>query len=307
MRRTRRFSAMQRPAALPLRTGGHFLRKLSHFCVVFEPGIRYTGILRAHEHWEGDKVMRHNRQSGSAPGRDAGSRLPRPLNRTLSLLCRNPLLRLCLTDPGFRTDIALYCTFFINLAYSAYKAVMAAVFHSAWFAAKSAYYLLIATERFLLLRHLRTRPNDALHAYRRYRFCGALLLTLTAAIAVTGFFTARGENSVRYPGHTVFIVALYFLYNLCMSFINLTRFRRRCDPAHEAAKAISLAATLVSLVSLQSTLLSALGRSPSEQNVLNLITGALALLFIASLSINMIVRGTRSIASLRSASARGAY
>ena len=243
--------------------------------------------------------MRRNRHSGRGPAQAAASRLPRPLRSLRALLCRNPLLHRCLTDPGFRTDLALHFTFLINLAYSAYKAVMAAAFHSAWFAAKSAYYLLIATERFLLMRHLRTRPNDALQAYRRYRFCGALLLTLTAAIAVTGFFTVRGDSSVRYPGHTVFLVALYFLYNLCMSFVNLTRFRRRCDPAHEAAKAISLSATLVSMVSLQTTLLSALGRSPGEQNVLNLVTGALALLFIASLSLNMILRGTRAIAALR--------
>ena len=243
--------------------------------------------------------MLENRQGERGPVREEASRLARPLRSLRALLCRNSFLRLCLTDPGFRTDLALYFTFFINLSYSAYKAIMAVAFHSVWFAAKSAYYLLIATERFLLLRHLRTRPNDALQAYRRYRFCGVLLLILTVAIAVTGFFTARGDARMHYPGHTVFLVALYFLYNLNMSFVNLTRFRRRCDPTHEAAKAISFSATLVSMVSLQSTLLAALGRSPAEQNALNLITGALALLFIAALSLNMILRGTRTIAALR--------
>ena len=243
--------------------------------------------------------MRESRQSEGRQIQDAPFRRPRPIRSLRALLCRNPFLRLCLTDPAYRTDLALYFTFSVNLLYSAYKSVMAAAFHSVWFAAKAAYYLLIATERFLLLRHQRTRPNDVLQAYRRYRFCGVLLLLLTVAIAVTGFFTASRNVRMRYPGHTVFIVALYFLYNLCMSFINLTRFRRYCDPIHEAAKAISLTATLVSLVSLQSTLLSALGRSPAEQNALNLITGALALLFIASLSLNMILRGSRTIATLR--------
>lgn len=160
-------------------------------------------------------------------------------------------------DPKFRAEISLHQGFIINLAYIAVKLVYGVWYRSPWFISLAVYYALLALMRLLLL--FRGKGLDYLGELRRYRFCGLILLLMNLALAGIVDFMVQKNHGYEYPGTLIYLMAAYSFYAAILAVVNVVKFRRHGSPVLSAAKAINLVAAMVSILSLETAMLSQFG------------------------------------------------
>ncbi|WP_343208589.1 hypothetical protein [Anaerolentibacter hominis] len=215
--------------------------------------------------------------------------------KTRHLVHQNHFLHRYLTETAFKTEVSLCLSLGINLSYSIYKAVSGLYYHSLWFGTMAFYYMVLSTVRFHLLHSFRQKQSDRMRLFRKYRFCGCLLLVLIIAITGMGLHTAYGGTLASYPGYMIYAAAGYAFYSLATAIINFIKYRKESNPVYSAAKAITLAAALVSMFSLQTAMLSEFGASPSFQRQMNILTGLGVFIMTATMALYMILRGSCAV------------
>ena len=92
--------------------------------------------------------------------------------------------------------------------------------------------------------------------------------------------------------------------NLTLAIINTVKYRKYNSPVYSASKAISLASACVSMLTLESTMLTTFGDGTVDlagrRLFLGLSGGAISVLIIA-MAVYMIVQGTKKIKLIQSA------
>ena len=115
---------------------------------------------------------------------------------------------------------------------------------SVWFVTLAVYYLFLAVMRFSLVRCTRRAGADLPGEYRRYRFCGVLLVLMNAALAGVVVLVLHRGGGFRYSGFMIYAMAAYAFYATIAGVVNLVRYRRYNSPVLTASRAVSLAAAL---------------------------------------------------------------
>ena len=233
------------------------------------------------------------------------ARIPRLVRGVSVRLHRNRCLHRYLTDFSFRTHVSLYLSLGINLLYAVMKLCLGVYYRSVWFGTFGVYYAQLTAMRFLLLRHLRWNSmGEQLAAeWRRYRLCGAILLPMTAALSGVVILVIESGEGFRYPGYLIYAVALYAFYAVTAAIVHVIRYRKYHSPVVRAAKAIHLASALVSMLSLETAMLSQFGGADQAEFrlVMTAATGAGVCLLILGMAVFMLIHGGRQLRSLPSA------
>lgn len=207
-----------------------------------------------------------------------------------------PFARRMWDDLLFRQIVLLYLTLALNLFFAAFHFATGLLFHTSWLHAAAFYYLILSIVRFQLSRDFRRgMPDDSEAAFKRYRSCGILLCLLTAVVLFMVFDLLRDGHGTVYPGSMVYAVAFYAFFSLISSCISMIRFRRQHNALLSAAKAFSLATALVSMFSLQATLLTTFDDNALPHNRYNFLTGMAVCLLILSIALFMIWHSTRML------------
>ena len=218
-------------------------------------------------------------------------------------LLAHPLGGRYLTDKFFRTEVSLYLSFFINILYAGVKMFSGIMYGSVWFISLSVYYILLAAMRFLLLTHTvkKRNKNDPAAEYKRYRICGAMLVFMTLALSGIILFIVRHEGGYDYPGVLIYIMAMYAFYSVINAAINIVKFRKKASPILSAAKAVNLTAALVSMLALETAMLSQFGSGDDLlfQQTMLAASGGVFCAFILGMAVYMIVHGGRQIGKLK--------
>lgn len=231
------------------------------------------------------------------------ARAPRLAKGISALLRQNPYIHRYLTDFPFRTHVSLYLSLGVNLLYAVLKLFLGVHYRSVWFGTLGVYYTLLTTMRFLLLRHLsRSAPGrEPVSEWKRYRLCGAILIPTTFALAGVVVLVLKKHEGFAYPGHLIYLAALYAFYAVIAAAIPLIRYRKYPSPIMTAAKVIRLAAALVSMFSLEIAMLSQFGGSEEAafRLVMIISTGAGVCVIISGTAIWMIVRAGSQLKTLQ--------
>lgn len=208
----------------------------------------------------------------------------------------HPLLARLYDDDSTRILWAGYGSLAVNGVLAASKLAAGWWLDSPWLMALAGYYLALCVTRALVLRSARaaagqSSPEASLRAgWRSYRLCGVLLVTVSLSMLGVAALIVREGNGFRYEGYWIFAVALYDFYCLISALVFLIRSHRRRSPALLAVKQISFAASLVSMLSLQTAMLAAFDTSsPAARSRMNLITGAAVCLLLAVLGLGMVL------------------
>lgn len=211
----------------------------------------------------------------------------------------NAFARRYSSDVRLRTKISVYSAVSVNLAYALFQFCLGIYHASVWFYAFSCYYFLLAVMRFLLVKETaRSTPGE--NRFRElllYRFCGVLMLVMNLALSViVGYIVWRGRT-FRHHEITTIAMATYTFAALTLAIINVVRCRKYQSPVLSAAKAISLAATSVSTLTLETTMLTVFGGDDSPQFRLYMTgaTGVVVCLFVLTMASAMILRSTKEI------------
>jgi hypothetical protein len=200
----------------------------------------------------------------------------------------------------FRSEISLHQGLAMNLLYVAVKLVSGIMYKSVWLISFGIYYLLLAVMRGSLVHYVRSAAakgkqmgEDIEGEFHRYRMCGIVLLFLNQALACIVIYIVHKNQGMTYPGLLIYAIALYAFYAVITAVINVIRFRRQGSPVHSAAKVISLTAALVSMLSLETAMISQFGGNDGFRMIMTSISGGVVCTFVLAMAIYMIIRSTR--------------
>lgn len=207
-----------------------------------------------------------------------------------------PLFDKYLKEAAFRTETSLYLGLFINLLYVALKLGSGIYYRSIWFGSLAVYYFLLAVMRFSLLHHVRSRRDDGISQWKRYRFCGIVLLFMNQALAAIVVIVVKQNKGFEYAGSLIYAMALYAFYAVITSVINVVKFKKYGSPVLSAAKVINLTAALVSMLSLETAMLAQFGEDDVMfRQIMTSATGAGVCAIVLGMAVFMIAKSTKVI------------
>ena len=208
-----------------------------------------------------------------------------------------PLIGRYLKEDMFRAEAALYQGFFINLLYVGIKMFSGILYRSVWFITLAVYYILLAVMRASLLHYVRKDGKDKISEWRRYRLCGIILLFMNVALTGIVILAVRQNSGFEYPGMLIYVMAMYTFYATITAVRNVVKFRRYGSPVMSAAKVINLTAALVSMLSLETAMLTQFGAAddPKFRQIMTASTGAGISLCVLGMAVFMIVWSTKQM------------
>lgn len=211
-----------------------------------------------------------------------------------------PVIGRFLKEDMFRAEAALYQGFFVNLLYAGIKMFSGIFYRSVWFVTLAVYYILLAVMRASLLHFVRAHGSageNKTAGLRRYRLCGIILLFMNIALAGIIILVVHENSGFEYPGVLIYVMALYAFYATITAVWNVVKFRRYGSPVMSAAKIINLTAALVSMLSLETAMLTQFGAAgdPRFRQIMTASTGAGISILVLGMAVYMIVWSTRQL------------
>lgn len=224
--------------------------------------------------------------------RDAG-RARRDVNAAID---RAPFVRRYFSDREFQVRVSLYRSLAINLGYVVWNLFWGIWYRSSWFWTLAVYHLLLTMMRFSLLRYARHHAfgEDLRREWRRYRFCGIVLLVMNLALTGVVILVVQDQKGFSYPGILIYVMAIYAFYKIITAVKEMLQFRRTKSPAISAAKTVSLATALVSMLALETAMLTQFDGSHREnfRAIMNGCTGGAVCVMILGGAVFMLCRST---------------
>ena len=208
-------------------------------------------------------------------------------------------------DTRLRVNVSLYGSFFWNIAYALFQLWLGFYHHTFWFYSLGAYYICLAVMRFFLLLHTRKyAPGEKMREeIIKYRACGAVFLLMNLALTLIVFFMVYWNRTSEHHMITAIAMAAYTFTAFTVAIVNVIKYKKYNSPVFSAAKAISLAAALVSMLTLESTMLTTFSdgtmTAVEQKWMLGATGGAISVLIIAT-AVYMIVVGTKKLKLLES-------
>ena len=207
-------------------------------------------------------------------------------------------------DTRLRVNVSLYGLLAWNALYGIFQLWLGFYHHTFWFYSLGAYYICLGVMRFFLARHTtRYAPGERMQTeLKKYRACGIVFLVMNLALALIIFFMVYWSRTFKHHMITAIAMAAYTFAALATAIINVIKYRKYNSPVFSASKAISLAAALVSMLTLESTMLTTFSKgtmTAMEQKIMLGATGGVISALIVATAIYMIVIGTKKLGQLK--------
>ena len=208
-------------------------------------------------------------------------------------------------DTRLRVNVSLYGSLAWNALYGIFQLWLGLYHHTFWFCSLGAYYICLGVMRFFLLLHTRKyAPGEKMQTELvKYRACGCVFLLMNLALALIIFFMVYWNRTFEHHMITAIAMAAYTFTAFTVAIVNVVKYRKYNSPVFSASKAISLAAALVSMLTLESTMLTTFGDGTmtevGQKWMLGATGGAISVLIVAT-AIYMIVVGTKKLKQLKS-------
>ncbi len=217
----------------------------------------------------------------------------------------NKYAKLWRDDTKLRVNVSLYGTLIWNTAYALLQLGMGFWHRTFWFYSLAGYYFSLAAMRFFLVRHTsKHKPGERMiEELRKYRACGIVFLIMNLALSLMIFFMVYWNRTFHHHEITTIVLAAYTFGSLTMAIINVIRYRKYNSPVYSASKAISLASACVSMLTLESTMLTTFGNKTLELNERKIFlgtSGGVISALVIAMAIYMIIQGTQKIKQFNS-------
>ena len=228
------------------------------------------------------------------------ARMPELVRGLQNFKSENRYVQLWTGDVRLRTNVTLSGSALWNGAYGALQLGLGIYHKSAWFYALAAYYATLAVMRLFLVRHtLRHDPGQQMRQeLTRYRACGWVFLLTNLALSGMMLYMISQNRRVRHNEITTIAMAAYTFTTWTLAIVNVIRCRKFNSPALSAAKAISLAAACVSMLTLENTMLTTFSgetMTPDKIRLFLALSGGAVSIFIVAMAVYMIVQANRKL------------
>lgn len=197
----------------------------------------------------------------------------------------------------FRTIVFALISTIINIAYVLFHVVLAFTTDAFfWYISLASYYGLLVLLRggIVLYHHKNKNKNneteDELIKLKKYKNCGICLLIIPFILLIPILQIIFLDKTFSESDQYLSIAsAAYTFYKITMAIINVKKANKQKDLTIKATRNIGFADALVSIFSLQTTLLYAFGQGTSLTQVFNIITGSVVCLFTIFIGVMMII------------------
>ena len=232
---------------------------------------------------------------------------PKMRGEIISLLEKNAFTHRILRNFGFRTVIFAIGSFAMSVLFSGFNAYMGIANRSIWYGALAAFYISLAFLRGGVLTYHKKRispkkskkQNDEYVKAKVYRKSGIITLILNIALSAAIAQMIFSDAHFNYMGWTVFAYAAYTFYKITMSIINFIRAQKQTDLTVRAIRNINLVDALVSILALQTALLTTFNDGSMNISFMNTCTGIVVSVISLSIGIYMIVSANKKIKEIR--------
>ncbi len=196
------------------------------------------------------------------------------MNKFFNILIQiAPFTEKYLKDLALRTRLFLRLGLAVNIGYALFNVFTGVFYRSVWFGAVAVYYIMLCFIKFFLLR--RGFENRGRKEYANLFTCGIMLLILSVAVTAIIYLMIWQGKGAKYGKFIIIVSAIYALFRIVAALIDTVRLRHLKSPTLYAAKALSLSVALMSLFSLQ---FSVLLFSPLDEKIryfLNVTSGSI--------------------------------
>ena len=131
--------------------------------------------------------------------------------------------------------------------------------------------------------------------------CQSILLLVNFVLSGAVLMILYQNKGFAYHGALIYVMAAYTFYMTVHAVVALVRYRRYRSPVMTTAKIISLSAALVSMLSLETAMLSQFGgeMAPESKWLLVALTGAGVSLAVIALAVCMIIRTAQEMKEIK--------
>jgi len=225
--------------------------------------------------------------------------LPKQYKSIRSRILANPLGNRYATDRIFRTKVSLNLSLGINLLYAAVNLLSCYLYRSWWFVCLAVYYGILSVMRFLLVRyvHLHEIGKNRRGELKRALICSCIMLLLNLFLSGAVLMVVYQNRGYEYHGILIYVMALYTFYITTHAIVNLVQYRRMESPVMSAAKGISLAAALVSMLNLETAMFAEFGgdMAKEDQQLMIMLTGAGISIAVIAIAVSTIARCAKEL------------
>ena len=231
-------------------------------------------------------------------------KIPYLINFFKAFKNENKYAKKWLEDERLRVNVSLYGALAWNTLYGVFQLWLGIYHGTFWFSSLGGYYICLAVMRFFLVRHTaRYAPGERMQAeLEKYRACGIVFLVMNSALALIIFFMVYFNRTFEHHMITAIAMAAYTFTAFTVAIVNVIKFRKYNSPVYSASKATALAAALVSMLTLESTMLTTFSdgtMTVAEQKLMLGATGGVISALILATAIYMIAIGTVKLRQLK--------
>ena len=217
---------------------------------------------------------------------------------------KHEFTHLLLRNFGFRTVIFAIGSFLMSLLFSGFNAYMGIANRSIWYGALAAFYIALAFLRGgVLVYHKKAKgkkiQNDEYIKAKAYRNSGIIMLILNVALSSAIAQMIFSDAHFTYMGWTIFAYAAYAFYKITMSIIGLIKAHKQEDLTVRAIRNINLVDALVSILALQTALLTMFSQGEVNISIFNTLTGIVVSLLSVGIGIYMIISANKKIKEIQ--------
>lgn len=219
---------------------------------------------------------------------------------------KNKYAQIWFNDTHLRVKVSLYGSLIWNTAYAVFQLGLGFWHHTFWFYSMAGYYIALAVMRFFLVRHTsKHKPGERMkEELSKYRACGIVFLLMNLTLSLMVFFMIYWGRTFHHHEITTIAMATYTFGSLTMAIVNVVKYRKYNSPVYSASKAISLAAASVSMLTLESTMLTTFGDASvnlTSRRIMLGASGGAVSVFIIVMAIYMIVQSNKKLKQLGTA------
>ncbi len=207
-----------------------------------------------------------------------------------------------MTDVAFRTKVSLYATFVVNVLYVFFNLASGYWYHTRWFYIFALYYSVLAIMRFLLLKYINNNEigTNLSGEWKRSRACAMILTLINLTLSGAVLMMMYQDRGFEYHGILIYVMAMYTFYITTAAIVRIVKYRKYKSPVMTTTKIITLAAALVSMLSLETAMFASFGADMTieSKRIMIAATGAGICVIVLAMSGYMIVRSTKEIRKL---------
>ena len=189
---------------------------------------------------------------------------------------------------------------------SALNAYMGIVNRSIWYGSLAGFYVLLALIRGGVLTYHKNRLfknkntiTAEIEKAKVYRNCGIITLVLNVALSASIAQMIFNGEHFSYVGWTVFAYAAYAFYKITTSIISFIKAHKQEDLTVRAIRNINLVDAFVSILALQTALLTSFNTGEINVSLMNTFTGIVVSAVSIGIGIYMIVSARKKIKLLQ--------